>query len=240
MPSELKSETSRANGAKSHGPKTPEGKEASSRNSLKHGLTSRSTILLQCESLDEYKEFLAEHIAIHQPVTPPEKELVEQMAIARWRIRRFVGAETVLIDCEMVRNRDKVEKEFAPIESDVHLAMAIRSLADESRCLSLMSRYESRLQRVHDKAYTALRELQQSPANSPSVSEGDTTPTPPEPDPPPAADQHPKSNIRPANLRNEPDAPPPSSPDIHLCTPVRQVPDLPGAPPSGSSEDHDA
>ena len=99
------------------------------------------------------------------------------MAIARWRIRRFVGAETVLIDCEMVRNREKVSKEFGPTDSDLHLAMAIRSLADESRCLSLMSRYESRLQRVHDKAYAALRELQQLRASQPSV------PTPAEPEP---------------------------------------------------------
>ena len=172
MPSDLKSETSRINGAKSHGPTTPEGKETSSRNSLKHGFTSRKTFILQTESPDEYRAFLAEHLTIHQPATPPEKELVEQMAIARWRIRRFVGAETVLIDCEMVRNRDKVDKEFAPADSAVHLAMAIRSLADESRCLSLMSRYESRLQRVHDKAYAALRELQQSRAHNPSVSAG--------------------------------------------------------------------
>src|ERR1700682_1382334 len=139
MPSELKSETSRANGAKSHGPKTPEGKEASSRNSLKHGLTSRSTILLQCERPDEFKAFLAEHVAIHDPVTPPEKELVDQMAIARWRIRRFVAAETVIFDCEMIRNQAKVEKEFHPADSAIHVAMAIRSLADESRTLSLMS-----------------------------------------------------------------------------------------------------
>jgi hypothetical protein len=87
MPSELKSETSRANGAKSHGPVTPEGKEASSRNSLKHGFTERKIFVLRCESLDHYQAFLAEHIAIHQPVTDPEKELVEQMAIARWRSR---------------------------------------------------------------------------------------------------------------------------------------------------------
>ena len=133
MPSELKSETARINGAKSHGPKTPEGKEASSRNSLKHGFTSSKTFILQCESADEYQMFLAEHIAIHQPVTAPEKELVDQMAIARWRIRRFVAAETDLFDTEMVRNRDKVNKEFAPADSAVHLAMAIRSLADESR-----------------------------------------------------------------------------------------------------------
>jgi hypothetical protein len=218
MPSELKSETSRINGAKSHGPKTPEGKEASSRNSLKHGLTTRSTILLQCESTDEFQAFLAEHIEIHQPVTAPEKELVDQMAIARWRIRRFVAAETVLLDCEMIRNQAAVKKEFNTLDSDVHIAMAIRSLADESRTLSLMSRYESRHQRVHDKAYAALRELQKARASHP-------------PEPAPSQEKE--------NLRNEPTAPPASSPDIHLCPPVGQVPDLPIAPETENSEDRD-
>jgi hypothetical protein len=240
MPSELKSETARANGAKSHGPKTPEGKEASSQNSLKHGFTSRKTFILQTENFNEYKDFLAEHITIHQPVTAPEKELVDQMAIARWRIRRFVGAETVLIDCEMVRNRNKVDKEFGPTDSDLHLAMAIRSLADESRVLSLMSRYESRLQRVHDKAYAALRELQR--VTAPSVSAGES-----QPDPPPAPSLAPTpsesasadnpsvsagATVENKKLRNEPSAPPLSSPDIHLCPPI------PDASPTANSEDH--
>jgi len=143
MPSELKSETARINGAKSRGPTTEAGKATSSQNAIKHGMTARNTYILECENTNEYKEFLAQHIAIHQPATPPEKELIEQMAIARWRIRRFVSAETVLIDCEIVRNRDKVEKEFDTLACGVHVAMAIRSLADESRCLSLMSRYEA-------------------------------------------------------------------------------------------------
>jgi len=104
--------------------------------------------------------------------------------------------------------------------------MAIRSLADESRCLSLMSRYESRLQRCHDKAYVALRELQQlrtppspDPAittESPSVSAGIT----------------PSKTISP----NEPSTP---APKIHLCTPVGQVPDLPIPPERGNSENND-
>jgi hypothetical protein len=223
MPSELKSETSRANGAKSHGPTTAAGKEASSRNAIKHGFTARNTYILECESKEEFQEFLAEHIAIHLPVTAPEKELVEQMAIARWRIRRFVDAETVLIDCEVVRNRAKVEKEFATTGCDVHVAMAIRSLADESHCLSLMSRYEARHQRTHDKAYKALRELQQARASQPA------------PAPPPAPEPAVENKIVP----NEPTATPDSSPNIHLCTPVGQVPDLPTAPETENSEDHD-
>jgi len=36
-------------------------------------------------------------IAIHLPATHPEKELVEQIAIARWRTRRFIDAEAVLM-----------------------------------------------------------------------------------------------------------------------------------------------
>ena len=206
MPSELKSETARANGAKSHGPKTAEGKEASSRNAIKHGLTAH-TLILQCESPEDYQAMLAEHIAIHQPVTAPEKELVDQMTIARWRIRRFVAAETDLIDSEMVRNREKVNKEFAPTHSGVHLAMAIRSLADESQALSLMSRYESRLQRVHDKAYAALRELQQPRASQP---------TPPEP--PPVASSDPAAST---------DGPSVSAEEIPHHNPKRQRGDLP-------------
>ena len=214
MSSELKSETARINGAKSRGPTTEAGKAASSQNALKHGMTARNTYILECENANEFKEFLAEHIAIHLPATPPEKELVEQMAIARWRIRRFVSAETVLIDCEVLRNRDKVEKEFATLGCGVHVAMAIRSLADESRCLSLMSRYESRHQRVHDKAYTALRELQRLRTSQP---------TPP---------------VENKIVPNEPTAPPHPSLNIHLCTPVGQVPDLPIAPETRNSEDH--
>jgi hypothetical protein len=151
------------------------------------------------------------------------------MAIARWRIRRFVCAETVLIDCEMIRNQAAVKKEFDTLDSDVHIAMAIRSLADDSRCLSLMSRYEARHQRTHDKAYAALRELQEARASQP---------TPPEPEPARVATPGP-TLVENKIVRNEPTAQPDSSPDIHLCTPMEQVPDLPIAPQNENSEDHE-
>ena len=44
MPSELKSETVRINGAKSRGPTTEAGKATSSQNAIKHVMTARNTL----------------------------------------------------------------------------------------------------------------------------------------------------------------------------------------------------
>jgi hypothetical protein len=67
MTSELKSATSRANGAKSRGPKSPETREKSSRNSIQHGFTAKKTIVLACECDDEFQEMLADCAATYQP-----------------------------------------------------------------------------------------------------------------------------------------------------------------------------
>ncbi len=57
MPSKRKIDYARANGAKSHGPVTPEGRKKSSMNALKHGLNAQ-TVILSIENEDEYN-FLA-------------------------------------------------------------------------------------------------------------------------------------------------------------------------------------
>jgi hypothetical protein len=159
MVSNLKSDTARANGAKSHGPTTAEGKEKSSRNSLKHGLTAGvGNVLLDCEDPDEFEQAFNKLFGIHEPATPAEKDIVEEMVAARWRIRRMWTIETNLFNVEILTQQSKTESQVPGI----HLAMAYRSLADDSRSLALASRYESRLQRLYDRAYKTLRELQQA------------------------------------------------------------------------------
>jgi hypothetical protein len=93
MRTERQIDASRANGAKSRGPKTPEGKLASSRNSLRHGVLSK-TIVLEDESSETFVELLAALQEEHQPETATEEALIENMAVARWRQMRLWNMET--------------------------------------------------------------------------------------------------------------------------------------------------
>src|ERR1700692_2832952 len=169
MVSNLKSETARANGAKSRGPTTAEGKEKSSRNAIKHGLTAGTgNILLDCEDPDEFEEAFNKLLGIHAPATPAENDIVEEMVAARWRIRRMWTIETNLFNVEILTQQASPSVgEAATPGPGIHLAMAYRALSDDSRSLALASRYEARLQRTYDRAYKTLRELQQARKSEP-------------------------------------------------------------------------
>jgi hypothetical protein len=84
----------RANALRSTGPTTPEGKQASSRNSTRHGVLSQ-TVVLEGESEDRFKDLLADFTTQLKPRSAAEAAILETMAIARWkqmRIRRNPGA----------------------------------------------------------------------------------------------------------------------------------------------------
>ncbi len=204
MTSKLQSDTSRANGAKSHGPKSAETRAISAQNSLKHGFTSRHTTLLTCENPDEFAETLAYHVTTYRPANDAQQNMVDEMVSARWRIRRIRVAESVLIDLEMRRNHLEVEKQFPNPEPAVYVAEAIRTLFTESGSISLISRYESRLFRMHDRAYRTLRELQKAgPVQPPSESNMPADSHQPEPEPAPPT----------AQLDTQPEAAGPSAPE---------------------------
>jgi hypothetical protein len=210
MTSDLKSATSRANGAKSHGPITPEGLEKSSRNSLTHGFTSKKTIVLKCESEDEFQEMLGFYANTYRPDSPVERDLVHEMVACRWRMERLRTIETALLDSEMDRELPEGE---TPEDPGYRLAFAFRRLVDESRAISLASRYESRLHRIHEHSHRMLRELQTSRVpNTPSAGAPEPSPTRVEPDPThnPGvnAGTSPAENQK---LRSEPTSPVPES-----------------------------
>ena len=184
-----RAEASRANGAKSKGPKSEETRAKSSANSLRHGLTSRHTILLSCEDSAEFQQLSDEYEQLYLPASVVEVELVKSMIAARWRIGRLWTIEATLLD-NQIANPQASEFEdttaFDALDAPSQMAQAFFQLADESHAMSLISRYEARLERTHARALSTLRELRERPIPAP-VSQ----PQPPaaaiEPEPRPAS-----------------------------------------------------
>jgi hypothetical protein len=204
MTSELKPATSRANGAKSKGPITAEGRETSSRNSTVHGFTAKHTVVLKCENKDKFQEMIGYYAETYRPGSPVEKDLVHEMVACRWRLERLRMMETALLDSEIEREMPEAETSDDP---GYRMAFAFRRLVDGSRAISLASRYESRLHRIHERSHRTLRELQQT------RKEQTTEPASPAPDPAPATPHSPSvsAGAPPAaeNSRNEPTPPTP-------------------------------
>lgn len=89
---------SRANGARSRGPRTDEGKARSSMNSLTHGLTARTAIVLPLvERAEDWSAHLTGFVEALRPVGAVERELVERMAAITWRLRRVERVEAAVI-----------------------------------------------------------------------------------------------------------------------------------------------
>src|SRR5258708_599717 len=87
---------SRANGALSRGPVTPEGKRPSSYNPLAHGLLS-DCVVLPGESAETFEDLLTQYLERFGPVDAVEFGMIEEMAASYWRLRRSWAMENKLL-----------------------------------------------------------------------------------------------------------------------------------------------
>jgi hypothetical protein len=76
------------------GPRTPEGKAASSRNSFKHGLAS-GQILIEGEDPDAFDSLVADLEADYQPATETEALLVHDLAKFHWLADRAIRLQAM-------------------------------------------------------------------------------------------------------------------------------------------------
>jgi hypothetical protein len=153
MSSDLQQIASRTNGAKSRGPVTEEGQQASSQNSRTHGLLSKK-VVLEGESQEEFDALLTSFLAEHQPETATERDLIERMAIARWRQERIWNCETAGLNNQIRRPRYHEGEDYATLTF-----VAFRTMSDDSSVLDLLSRYEARFERQFRAALTAFLNL---------------------------------------------------------------------------------
>ncbi len=103
QPKLCRADVNRANAAHSTGPRTPEGKENSKRNSFKHGLYAKN-LVIPGEDPAELDRLRARLRAEHQPGNETESILVNEIAENFWRLRRMREYEARAMDPE---NLDK-------------------------------------------------------------------------------------------------------------------------------------
>jgi hypothetical protein len=86
--SNARAAASRQNGAKSRGPRSPEGKARSAQNALKHGMRAQKHLVLPDEDAAEFAALEAALLAELAPVGALQTVLARRVAVAAWRLAR--------------------------------------------------------------------------------------------------------------------------------------------------------
>jgi hypothetical protein len=140
MLTDAKLAANQANARHSTGPKTPEGKAASSRNSVALGLFS-SGDLVRPEEESEYLELRAALESDLRPATAMERTHAMEILHATWRLRRCALVEANLLAPTLESGLDPMENAAAATQITVD-----RARAHARNNLRLASQDLSRLQ----------------------------------------------------------------------------------------------
>ena len=180
MGTKFQNEANRKNALKSTGPQTEAGKEISSRNALKHGLTAKMPELLPDEEVSEYEEFRELLWNDLKPVGAVEEMLAERIINGFWRIRRIDriegGAYTFEMNNYAVQEIIAKElKTIPPLKYDdddpAGLARCFTVLSKKNDFFSKLSRYEVAIDRMISRSMEKLEQLQRQRRNSESQDE---------------------------------------------------------------------
>jgi hypothetical protein len=131
MTTDRRTAANRANAAHSTGPRTAEGKAASSRNVVSHGITSTGRItIFNWESPEEHQQLRDDYCARFRPIDQVELDIVERMVDATWRRRRAITIETTIYDLEISEIEEEVREDFAETATGpLRLALAFKNTA---------------------------------------------------------------------------------------------------------------
>ena len=151
-----RTEINRANAQHSTGPRTEAGKQRSSLNALRHGLTGQ-IIVLPAEDMEAYQHHIQRFVDEYRPKGATETQLVQSLADTAWRQNRVFALETNLL------THDIVYEDFPNHESthEMREAIAIAAALDShTRALSTLSLHGQRLSRQFEKTLALLQQLQ--------------------------------------------------------------------------------
>ena len=200
--SQQQADSNRRNAQKSTGPRTPEGKAASSRNGLTHGLSGDKHFILEGEDPEAFLRLLQDLHDHLRPVGDSEELAVKRIAAAQWRLDRAFALEsgiyreesTILVrfdrkrqsDHEFYMKRDGKDSNAPnPHEPEDLLARAFMEQGKGPDHFTRLVRYETAIERSIERGMKHLKALQAArSAQTPAVPEAPHAPEPPAPEPP--------------------------------------------------------
>ena len=89
---------SRRNGAKSRGPRTPEGKARAAQNALKHGMRAQKYVVLPQEDAAAFAALETAIVAELAPEGVLQTLLARRVAVAAWRLERADRMEAEVLE----------------------------------------------------------------------------------------------------------------------------------------------
>src|SRR4030081_4030976 len=146
----------RANAQKSTGPRTAAGKQRSSLNALRHGLTGH-TIVLPTEDHSAYQRHSQSFLDEYQPQGATETQLVQSLIDSSWQLNRAAAVETNLFSLGITESEDRIRANHP--EAETALAMALAFL-EHNRAFANIGIYRQRLAREFERTLILLRQIQ--------------------------------------------------------------------------------
>ena len=157
MATTAQTNANRENAKKSTGPRTPQGKVISSRNSLVHGMTS-GKFLPPGADPQEFFQLLDQFRARFQPFDEVEDALVERLVAAEFKMRSVRYLDAGLFHYQAETN--PMPEQFNKAGRSNPLAWAFHGDSAYYNSFSKLMRYEGSLQREFSRALRDLSMLQ--------------------------------------------------------------------------------
>ncbi len=157
-----RSEQARVNGAKSHGPKTSQGKARSSQNAIKHGRYSTNAIVLQIEDNEAFEELVGNYVEVILPANTVEHHLTRELAAIDWLLTRVYALDTRLLDHEMEVQAPASGSAGIQMEDLTRVTVAGRSIVDRSNYPDYLARRAAQLIRARQSTLAFLKDLRKN------------------------------------------------------------------------------
>src|ERR1700722_14799778 len=146
----------KANAQKSTGPRTEAGKQRSSLNAWRHGLTGQ-TVVLPSEDQSAYQRHSQSFLDEYRRKGANETQLVQSLLDTAWQVNRAAAVETNLFTLGITEMEDRVRANHPAAETALAMALAYR---EHNRAFANIGIARQRLSRQYERTLAQLRQIQ--------------------------------------------------------------------------------